>query len=126
MEQSVFGYPRMVQQPVMRPHHCAFITFLGASNGKGFFDSGTDFWGERIYCSFEAVENMAGQLGWVSPSDVDELRARVAVQQSALAAVEREVTELRAFKATIAGLEEQGAQIKRRPGRPRKTPQEAA
>lgn len=114
-----FGYPRFVQQPVTRPHHCAFIPFLGGSNSKGFFDSGTDYWGERIYASVEAVEDMAGQLGWVAPGAVADLEDRVVRAEAEAEQLRARVAELEEFQAAFAVVKAAGGDLKRRPGRPK-------
>lgn len=108
-----------VQHAVTRPFRCAFIPYLGNSNAKGFFDSGTDFWGERVYASVEAVEHMAGQLGWVGPQVVHGLERDAQRQRERAVTAEREL-EACHKELEAADLLADGFTLRRKPGRPKK------
>lgn len=67
---------RHVQFCQRRPHRCAAIPFIGQTHPKGFFDTGTEFFGERVYISVVAAEEMARALGWASPAEARAMRMR--------------------------------------------------
>lgn len=93
---QVYGL-RWVPRASIRPHRCAVIAHIGSSN-KGFFDTGTDFFQDRVYVSVDAVELMATSLGWEPPTRVKareqkegDLRQRVADLEAQLAEADREL-----------------------------------
>ena len=83
---KVYGL-RWVPAAIMRPHRCAMIPYVGGTSPKGFFDSGTDYRGDRVYVSVIAVEEMARALGFESPG---QIRAR----ETSLAAHNLKITQL--------------------------------
>jgi hypothetical protein len=114
-----------VQHCAVRPHHCAVLPFVGnATSTKGFIDTGSELDGfdNHVYVSLEAVEEMARMIGWSSPSSVHDAERRAAQAEMRARLLDTEVQELRAFKKAYSTLTSQGADVKRRPGRPKKEP----
>jgi hypothetical protein len=63
-------------------------------------------------------------IDWQPPSVMRIAHQQVAEAALRIRQLEAEVTRLQAFRDAVATIEDQGAAVKRRPGRPRK--QEAA
>jgi outer membrane murein-binding lipoprotein Lpp len=115
---------RLVQQPVRIPHRCAVIPYVGATHPSGFFDTGTDFAGFRVYVSVVAVQEMARQLKWVPAGTLEHARADTAAAMRRVAELEAKVAELERVVGAVQTLKAAGYQQARKPGRPPKTSQE--
>lgn len=100
---QVYGL-RWVPRATMRPHRCAVISHIGSSS-KGFFDTQTDFFGDRVYVSVDAAELMATSMGWESPTRVKareeterDLRQRVTDLEEQLREADRELSAIEVLK----------------------------
>lgn len=107
---------RFVQSAVCRPNKCAAIPFIGQSHPKGFIDTGTTYWGERVYLSVVAVEEMARMIGWSAPAEqrrqgnqMDEMARRIVL-------LEEERDGLKARLGAIDVLEAGDFRARRKPG----------
>lgn len=109
---------RWVPTAAIRPHKCAAIPFIGQSgNGKGFFDTGTDYFNDRVYISVVAAEQMAQALGWHSPAAGREWGKR---ETALKAQVDRLTSDLAAADAELDAVEV--IQTRRQAKRPARKP----
>lgn len=116
---------RFVQHPVIRPHRCALLPHLGASNEPtGFFDFNTDLDLEHVYVSFTAFRQMADAAGFVPAGtrgvkesrlarELDDMTARARAAEERLMAAEKQMEAVEVLKAA-------GFTQARKPGRPKK------
>lgn len=117
--------PRLVQHPVIRPHRCALLPIMSASNERGgFADFGTDLDLDHVYVSFTAFQQMAQLWGFVPARslhletarmgrELDEARERTAEAERKLAAAEKQLE-------AVETLRRGGFETARKPGRPKK------
>lgn len=114
---------RTVDHPNLFPHHCAVLPYIGATRGKGFFDTGTDLDRQRVYVSFEAVCEMARLLGWVGPSVKRQYEAEAAELQARVAQLEAELEDEKRVNSSIEflGTKDFVARQKRGPKTKQKT-----
>lgn len=118
---------RWVPVAALRPQRCLFIPYIGANHRKGFLTTNTsvDEW-NHAYCSVEAAEQFARFMNWAAPDELESEQAKTAAALERVTELEAERDELLAFKAQFVALTDAGAEIKRRPGRPRKAPADKA
>lgn len=113
---------RIVDHPAIRPHRCAVIPYLGASNASGFIDTGMDLDREHVYVSFEAVCEMAKMLGWVGPSVAKGQEARIAELEAEIDDLHAQLQEADRFaEAAEYTLGRFGSKVQNKPGRKPKT-----
>jgi hypothetical protein len=114
---------RWVQQPAMRPHHCAvFPQVAGSNSRRGFFDTGNDF-RERDHCyiSVEAVEHLASSIGWQPSSAFAPLTATINKQAGELEHLKQKLAEAEKFReAAEYTMNSMGQKVRNKPGRPKK------
>jgi hypothetical protein len=114
---------RWVQQPAMRPHHCAvFPQVAGSTSRRGFFDTGNDF-RERDHCyvSVEAVEQLASKIGWQPQSAFASLTAKINRQDGELELLRQRLADAEKFReAAEYTLSSLGQKVRNKPGRPKK------
>ena len=107
---------RWVQHPAMRPHHCAVIPFLGASNAKmGFIDTGVDLPGydPHVYVSVEAVHEMAKAVGWVPVYQSEKAQRELDAERATTECLNAEIADLKAQLAAVDVLKNAGFKPKR-------------
>lgn len=92
MSEKVHGL-RWVPRAIMRPHRCAMVPYVGQNSPKGFFDSGTDYRGDRVYVSVVAVEEMARALGFEAPGTVQARSTREQQLETRVAQLQADLTE---------------------------------
>lgn len=120
---------RIVAEPTQKPNVCCVIPGrgAGAERARGFIDTGNVLpgWDPHIYISVEGGEEVARFLGWSSPQDISEVKARLREAEGKVEDLEREVAELDTALQSIDNIESVGFTARKRTGRPPK-PQEAA
>jgi hypothetical protein len=111
----------------MTPMHCAVVPTIGQMSGHRFIDTGYDMYinsvntPNRVYVSEPAVHEMAVQLGWTPPQQVQALAAELAAAQDRLTVALTRAEEAEAALAAVRVLKNQGGFVQANPpGRPKK------
>jgi hypothetical protein len=114
---------RYVPHAAIRPHRCAVIPFIGNHNSRGFIDTGMDLpgWDPHVYVSVEAVEQMAGMIGWQPAHVSQQGSATIKSRDARIAELEAERDALTEQLGAVQVLKQAGYVQAKRPGKPRKT-----
>lgn len=97
---------------------CTAVPFV-AKDDEGFFDLEIDNqWADPVYISATAVKEMARKLGWLSPSNREDLVNDLEQRDLRIQELEDELAEADRFQQNIDGLTKTGFMVKRAPGRP--------
>lgn len=97
---------------------CAVLPFVGKDD-EGFFDTGNELV-DHVYVSVTAVKEMARQLGWLDPGDVEDLRNEIEERDLRVQRLEDELNDTETVFQAIDVLESQGYTARKKAGRPKK------
>lgn len=111
---------RFAQQAIHRPNRCAIIPFIGQSHPEGFIDTGTDYWGERVYLSVVGVKECAKLIGWVPRQQLQHAVRDLNAERDRSKELEAERDALQARLDAIDVIESEGFRARKKPGRPKK------
>lgn len=110
---------RFAQAAVHRPHRCAIVPFIGQTHPEGFIDTGTDYWGERVYLSVVGVKECAKLIGWVPKQQLQRAVRDVNTERERVVELEAERDALQARLDAIDVIESEGFRARKKTGRPK-------
>lgn len=111
---------RFAETAIHRPHRCAIVPFIGQTHPEGFIDTGTDYWGERVYLSVVGVKECAKLIGWVPHRQLELAVRDLNTERERVAELEAERDALQARLDAIDVIESDGFRARKKPGRPKR------
>lgn len=108
---------KFAQSAVHRPNRCAIVPFIGQTHPEGYIDTGTDYWGERVYLSVVGVKECAKLIGWVPRQQLQRAFREIDDAKERARELEAERDALQARLDAIDVIESEGFRARKKPGR---------